>query len=99
MLVDGQGHKAVLITRSVTIFESEFYLLTDRGVVPLALPRKAEVNDLVDDQLIVTLKQDWAPQRAGRSFPQGAVVALDLTAARAAPDPGVLAPSVEAASA
>ncbi len=86
VLVDGQGHKAVMINRGVSFFESEHDLLTDRGVVQLALPLKSEVEGLVSNQLIVTLKQDWTPQRGGRSFPQGSVVALDLPAVRADPD-------------
>ncbi len=86
VLVDGQGHKAVLITRGVTFFEFERYLLTDRGVVQLAVPRKSEVEDLVGGRLIVSLKQDWTPQPGGRTFAQGSVVALDLAATKADPD-------------
>ena len=85
-LVDGQGHKAVLIVREVTTFESETYLLTDHGAAQLALPRKASVEDLLDGRLLISLKEAWTPEAGGATYPSGAVVAVDLAAARAEPD-------------
>ena len=86
-LVDGQGRKAVLIVREITTFESETYLMTDRGaVVQLALPPKASVEDMLGGRLIVSLRQPWTPSPGGQTFPSGAVVSLDLAAARAEPD-------------
>jgi prolyl oligopeptidase len=85
-LTDGQGHKAVLIVRGVSFFESEIYLLTPKSVVQLALPRKAQVSELAAGRLIVSLKQDWRPTPGGRVFPQGSVVSLDLAQVRADPD-------------
>jgi len=86
VLVDGQGHRAALILRGVSFFETETYLLGDHGVDLLALPKKSSVDDLVAGRLIVTLKQDWTPTPGGKTFEQGSVVAIDLAAARAEPD-------------
>jgi prolyl oligopeptidase len=86
VLVDGQGHRAALILRGVSFFETETYLLGDHGADLLALPKKSSVDDLVGGRLIVTLKQDWTPTPGGRTFVQGSLVAIDLAAARAEPD-------------
>jgi prolyl oligopeptidase len=58
-LIDGGGHHAGLVSRNLTFFDYETSILTPAGVKQLALPRKIEVNDLVDGQVIVTLNQDW----------------------------------------
>jgi prolyl oligopeptidase len=86
VLVDTQGHRAALIVRAISFFETETYLLGDHGVDLLALPKKSSVDDLVGGRLIVSLKQDWTPTPGGQTFAQGSVVAIDLAAARAEPD-------------
>ncbi|MBU6257811.1 MAG: S9 family peptidase [Burkholderiales bacterium] len=84
--VDAAGHRAALIERSVSTFESEQYLVGRSGPQRLALPPKSEVIGLVGDRLLVRLRQPWA------GAPEGALVALD--AARAAADPARLEPVV-----
>ena len=84
VLVDGQGRRAIVLTRNVTFFETEQYLLTDQGVRRLALPAKVDIDDLVAGRLIVTLREDWSA--GGTAFKAGSVVALDLAAAQADPD-------------
>jgi prolyl oligopeptidase len=86
VLVDSQGHRAALIVRGVTTFETETYLLDDHGVDALNLPKKSSVEDLVAGRLIISLKEDWTPTPGGQTFAQGSVVAIDLAAARSEPD-------------
>jgi prolyl oligopeptidase len=86
VLVDSQGHRAALIVRGVSFFETETYLLGDHGVDVLSLPKKSSVEDLVAGRLIVSLKEDWTPTPGAKTFAQGSVVAIDLAAARAEPD-------------
>jgi len=92
VLVDGQGHRLALIERSKTTFESEFYLLLPDGPKKLDLPSKCNVNGLVDNQLLVSLQEDWTPAGGSKTFAQGSVVAIDATAAQA--DPAHLKPVV-----
>ena len=92
VLVDGQGHRLALIERSKTTFESEFYLLLADGPKKLDLPSKCNVNGLVDNQLLVSLQEDWTPAGGSKTFAQGSVVAIDATAAQA--DPAHLKPVV-----
>jgi prolyl oligopeptidase len=76
VLHDGAGHRAVIIRRSLTTFESEHYLVSGPTVALLAMPKKADVQALTDDQLIVSLAEDWTV--LGRTFAQGSLVAIDL---------------------
>ncbi|HET9342397.1 MAG TPA: prolyl oligopeptidase family serine peptidase [Candidatus Eremiobacteraceae bacterium] len=87
-LHDGTGDSATFIQRSLTFFTAQLYIVTPHGVERLALPLKSNISALVAGKLIVTLNEDWSVN--GRSFPQGALVAMDLAAVRA--DPAHLKP-------
>ena len=80
---DGQGRSLGLITRSVDFFRSETYVIGPRGVARLAIPEKASVQDLVSGRVIVKLEEPWAV--AGKAFPAGSLVDLDLAAVKARP--------------
>lgn len=92
VLVDGQGHRAAIVSRSLTTFTSETYLLLPAGAKKLGLPLKARVNDLIDGQLLVQLDQDWTPPGAAAVIRQGSLVAIPLDAAKR--DPAHLKPAV-----
>ncbi len=88
VLRDRAGHRAIVIQRPRTTFEFEYYLLTPKGALRLALPAKADIEALVGGQLVVNLKEDWSV--GGASFASGSLVALDLAAATR--DPATLHP-------
>jgi prolyl oligopeptidase len=92
VLVDGQGHKAVLVLRSLSFFAHEHYLLLPGGARKLALPPKATVDGMLDGQLLITLNEDWTPEGQTTKIAQGAVIALDLAAVEK--DPARLNPVV-----
>jgi prolyl oligopeptidase len=87
---DGEGHQALVISRPLSTFEAEQWLVTPAGPRRLALPLKSDIQDLVAGRLLVTLSQDWTV--GGQTLPQGALVSLDL--AEAARDPGDLKPTL-----
>ncbi len=89
-LRDGTGHRAMVISRPLTTFESEKYLVTGAGVARLALPRKSNIQTLVDGWIIVSLAEDWTS--GGITAHQGSLIALDLSAATH--DPAHLKPAV-----
>jgi prolyl oligopeptidase len=91
-LDDSQGHHAILLSRGLNFFEQEISLLTPAGPKLVGLPPKVELSNLLDNQLIITLDQDWKPEGSAESFPQGSVVSLDLDALRK--DPLHLKPTV-----
>jgi prolyl oligopeptidase len=78
VLNDSTGHRAVIIQRAVTTFDSDFYLVSGDKIAQLALPKKTTVQALVNGQLIVSLADDWMP--SGTAFTKGSVVALGLGA-------------------
>jgi prolyl oligopeptidase len=77
-LDDGQRHHVTILRRGVNFFETEFSLFTPTGPKLIALPPKADISGLLDNQIIVTLNQDWKPEGFNTSFTQGSVVSLDL---------------------
>lgn len=85
---DGRGKQVVLVARRLGFFEVEYAVLTGHGPVTLPLPKGVTARGLIDGQLLVTLREPWS--FAGQSFPEGAVVALDVDQAVA--DPAGLKP-------
>ena len=83
-LSDGQGHSVVLVERGITAFESETFIVTPTGLRKLALPKKADVAELFDGQLIVKLKEDWTA--GGLQFTPGMLLSIPLAQALAEPD-------------
>ena len=89
-LHDAQGRQLVLIRRGVTFFESEYYLVTPKGVAKIDLPLKANPEDMVDGRLLIKTEQDWTT--AGQTFPSGSLVSVSVAALKA--DPGHLKPTL-----
>lgn len=88
VLHDSAGHEAVLLNRPLSTFESENYIVTGSTVAKLGLPRKVDIQALIDDKLVMSLAEDWAVN--GSTFRQGSLVAFDLSAA--VHEPGHLQP-------
>jgi prolyl oligopeptidase len=84
VLHDGAGHSATFITRPLTTFEFEHYLVTNHGVVKVALPHKSGIHGLMNGQVIISLAEDWTT--AGETFRQGCLVGIDLAAMTQNPD-------------
>ncbi len=80
VLHDDQGHQAAIIQRDVDFFSVEVSLFTSAGVKKITLPAKCEITGLLDNQLIVSLNQDWKPEGSDTTFSQGTIVSLDLAA-------------------
>lgn len=78
VLYGASGHAdGVLIRRGITFYENEYSLLTDKGLVRIALPLKADYQAYVAGQVVFALKQDWG------GFKAGALIAYDLGALKA----------------
>ncbi|MCU1250232.1 MAG: Prolyl oligopeptidase [Edaphobacter sp.] len=91
-LHDSQGHHAVLLNRGVNFFQREVSLYTPEGPKKIAIPGKSEIHGMLDGQIIVELNENWKPEGLSTTFPQGAIVALDLEAIKK--DPVHLKPTV-----
>ncbi len=71
--------QAVVFDRGVDFFHRQFWLQADGGPKQLPLPGKAELDGLVDGEMVFTVKEDW------RGFPAGSVVSFPLSALKANP--------------
>ena len=79
VLRDPAGHmRAIVAVRQITYLDSEYSLIRP-GQAPLrlALPRKSNLQGLVDGQLVVSLGEDW------RGFRSGSIVSLPARRPRA----------------
>jgi prolyl oligopeptidase len=66
-----------LAARSVNYYETEYYSVGNGEKVKLPLPESADVKAAIGDQLIATLRKDWA-QDGGVILPQGSLIAFPL---------------------
>jgi prolyl oligopeptidase len=87
-ITDGSGHSLTTLSRGVTFFEFDNFVVRGNGVAPLAIPRKSRITDMVNGQAIVQLSEAWT--EGGTTIPTGSVAAFD--AAAALRDPSHLRP-------
>lgn len=80
-LHDGQGHRAIFVTRGVSFFESETRLITPGGLRKLDVPLKSSLAALVAGRLLIQLNAPW--RENGMDFAQGSLVSVELAAAAA----------------
>uniref|UniRef100_UPI0035C9DE24 prolyl oligopeptidase family serine peptidase n=1 Tax=uncultured Sphingomonas sp. TaxID=158754 RepID=UPI0035C9DE24 len=84
VLRDSKGDQLEYIDRPLDTFHAQTFIVTARGARRLAIPEKSSLEEVVDGRVILRLNEAW--RNAGTTFPSGSVVALDLTALKAAPD-------------
>ncbi|HEX5279564.1 MAG TPA: prolyl oligopeptidase family serine peptidase [Micropepsaceae bacterium] len=72
-----------MVSRGVDYFETEYYSVTpDDGTIKIPLPLSAEIQGVMhagapDEQLLATLRSDWAPPGQGK-IAQGSLIAFPL---------------------
>ncbi|MBV9967010.1 MAG: S9 family peptidase [Alphaproteobacteria bacterium] len=72
--------RGVGISRQINFFESERYLLTDRGPVRVPVPPRSSFRAFVAGQLVFSLEESW------EKFSSGALISLDLETCLRAPE-------------
>ncbi len=98
VLRDAQGHVVEAFVEDLTFFESATFVQTPKGVLRLGLPAKSNVEDLLDGQLLIHLRQDWMPGTSGTGplaaprYTQGSLLSVHLPDALR--DPSHLQPDV-----
>ncbi len=73
-MVDGDGHRLTVISRALTFYEAENFVLTPSGIVRLPLPHKSTIQGYASGDVFVTLEEPWTWR--GTTYPLGALVAL-----------------------
>ncbi len=77
VMVDGDGNRAVVITRAKTFFTSETLLWDGKTAKKIAIPEKVEAIGLVKGRLIFRTSEPWG------AVPEGALASLPLKDAMA----------------
>ncbi|SNT67917.1 prolyl oligopeptidase [Amphiplicatus metriothermophilus] len=76
------GKTWLFVTRALTFFESEHYLLDDAfEEKKLPLPAKSNIQGVLDGFIVASIQEDWA--FAGRRFRAGDIVAIDPAGTKA----------------
>jgi len=72
VLHDSDGRRLVLLSRATDFFHTEYSMLTDKGVVRLALPAKVAIHGFFQGQLIFAVEEGWS--FGGHTWKQGALL-------------------------
>ncbi|NNH69524.1 S9 family peptidase [Nocardia uniformis] len=75
LLADGGGRRVNLIVRGTSFFESQVSLLGGSGPMMLAIPPKHDLEGMVGNHILITLKQDWTTD--GATHAAGTLISLD----------------------
>ena len=68
----------VFLRRGVDFFSRLIYMLEGDETILLDIPEDAQIRGILNGQLVVDLKSDWAID--GQTYPQGALISLDYDA-------------------
>ena len=90
VLRDSQNRTLSLVDRPLDTFRSQTYVLTAKGPRRLAVPEKARPIDMVDGRVIIRSQEAWTA--AGKQFPAGTLLSVDLLQLKA--DPAHLKPTL-----
>ncbi|HET9065525.1 MAG TPA: prolyl oligopeptidase family serine peptidase [Gemmatimonadales bacterium] len=83
-LEDATGHRVSLITRAVSFFESEHYIIREDDVARLAIPAKASPATMLDGQVVVRLSEPWITSTT--TIGSGGLASFSAATAMATPD-------------
>jgi prolyl oligopeptidase len=92
VLHDAQGDHLTLFGRDVTFFQSRWFVKTPSGLQEIGIPRKAQIDGLLDGRVLVEIHEDWTPADGGPKFTQGSL--LSVRVADLMRDPAHLHPAV-----
>ncbi len=83
-VTDAAGHSVTMIDRGISFFESEHLLVRASDAVALAIPRKANVVGMLDNQVLVRLAEPWTD--GATTVASGALASFDAATAMRTPD-------------
>ncbi|HEX3661627.1 MAG TPA: prolyl oligopeptidase family serine peptidase [Acidobacteriaceae bacterium] len=93
VLDDAQGDHLTLIDRSITFFQSRWFVKTASGLKELAFPLKSQPDALLDGRMLLEIHEDWTPAPGGPKFTQGSLLSFrvaDLLRDPAHPHPTIV---------
>lgn len=79
------GQRLTVATRAETFFTASQFALTEKGAIPLPLPKKATVRGLHKGEIVFTIEEDWTPAGATAAFEEGSLLSMPLAQIEAQP--------------
>ena len=67
----------VVITRGITFYKSNFFMLENDSLIKLEIPEDAQLDGFFKNQVLIELKSDWTID--GKIYKQGALISIDYT--------------------
>ena len=67
----------LMVSKAVTFYSSNTYVMADGRLVEIQIPEDANIQGILNNQLIVNLKSDWNIN--GKTFKQGSIVSANFT--------------------
>ena len=90
VLRDDAGETLSVIVRPLDTFKHETFVLTAKGAQRLAIPAKADMQELIAGRVVISTDEDWTAN--GKTFPAGSLVTVSVAALKA--DPARLKPTL-----
>ena len=90
VLRDDAGETLAVIVRPLDTFKHETFVLTTKGAERLAIPAKADVQEVIAGRVVISTDEDWTA--GGKTFAAGSLVTVPLAALKA--DPSHLTPTL-----
>jgi len=75
-LRDGEKNYFML-SRATTFYTNKSFIWQNEKLVNLELPEDADINEILNNQLIITLKSDWIVD--GKTYKQGSIISANFT--------------------
>lgn len=75
MTINKADNTYTLIHQGMTFFTSSTYIFEDNEIIKLDIPEDADINDILNRQVIIHLKSEWRVD--DNSYPQGALISAD----------------------
>ena len=75
MTINKADNTYTLIHQGMTFFTSSTYIFEDNEIIKLDIPEDADINDILNRQVIIHLKSEWRVD--DNSYPQGSLISAD----------------------
>ncbi|MEO5798357.1 MAG: prolyl oligopeptidase family serine peptidase [Gemmatimonadales bacterium] len=81
---DAAGRRVTVITRGVSFFESQAYIVRPHDIARLAMPLKSNLVAMLDGQLVVSLSEAW--HAGATTIKSGGMASFSIATAMKTPD-------------
>ncbi len=85
VLRDAENRTLPVVVEGTDFWHSKTFLIGAKGVKRIAIPAKSQLVDMVDGRVIIQSQEAWSPSGAGKTYPAGSLLSVDLAQLRASP--------------